>query len=108
MPPNLRARARLRTPEDRKCGLSVGNKCDWNPKRGAENQEVMWQVWDVWVLFGFGGGYTLKRMYVRSSKLSLSGWKALVAWNVPMFSGSSARWRLRRRSLSASVGQRKG
>ena len=70
---------RTPAPPENKCGLSVGNRCGWNPEMGTENQEVMWQVWDVWVLFGFSGGYTLKRMYVRSSKLSMPGWKALVA-----------------------------
>ena len=55
MPPNLRARACPRAPEKLQCGFSVGNKCDWNPEIGTENQGVMWQVWDVWVIVGAGG-----------------------------------------------------
>ena len=48
--PTFLAPSRPRTPETAQCGLSVGNKCDWNPKKGTGNQGVMWRVWDVRVV----------------------------------------------------------
>ena len=53
VPPRPRTleKSRPRTPETAQCGLSVGNKCDWNPKMGTGNQVVMWRVRDVRVVF---------------------------------------------------------
>ena len=36
--PTFLAPSRPRTPETAQCGLSVGNKCGWNPEIGTDSQ----------------------------------------------------------------------